>query len=290
MKKIISIILLLCMVLSLSACGKVEVTMQEIYEASHLNGLLENHESVYVKSEESGVPYEECYVSKDYSYSCYFGEYFGLSSDYAFFVTEHAYYAYADDNYLRTVIISPDGLTENYRTEDYEVIMFAPDTAQETIQSITKQGDRITVVSGLPQESNDAADAAGLVSYTGEYVLDAKTRELISSKSVSGYNDGSVYDIVSEFSYDAELPELLKAFLAYDQQTDDLRTITVVSNPGTENEITQSVQVPKGLPISIESALYTDIFTMYADAACTEIFAFSEDHDADATIYVTWGE
>ena len=288
MKKIISIILLLCMVLSLSACGKVEVTMQEIYEASHLNGLLENHESVYVKSVESGVPYEECYVSKDYSYSRYFSEYFGISSDFAFFVTDHASYSYADDSYLRTVLISPDGLTENYRTEDYEVIMFAPDTVQETIQSITKQGDRITVVSGLPQESNDAADAVGLVSYTGEYVLDAKTRELISSKSVSGYNDGSVYDIVSEFSYDAELPELLKAFLAYDQQTEDLRTITVVSNPGTENEITQSVQVPKGLPISIESALYTDTFTMYADAACTEIFDFSEDYDADATIYVTW--
>ena len=34
MKRIVAFILLLCMVMSLAACGKVEITMQEIYDAS----------------------------------------------------------------------------------------------------------------------------------------------------------------------------------------------------------------------------------------------------------------
>ena len=40
MKKIVSLILMLCMILSLSACGKVEITMQEIYDANQTNALL----------------------------------------------------------------------------------------------------------------------------------------------------------------------------------------------------------------------------------------------------------
>ena len=40
MKKIISFILLLCIVLSLSACGKEEITMQDVYNAVQTEALL----------------------------------------------------------------------------------------------------------------------------------------------------------------------------------------------------------------------------------------------------------
>jgi hypothetical protein len=51
---------------------------------------------------------------------------------------------------------------------------------------------------------------------------------------------------------------------------EDLRNITVVSNPGTENEKAESIQAPKGLMVGFE---YGDdlgyAVEFYTDAACT---------------------
>lgn len=291
MKRIGSFVLLLVSVVSLCACGKETVTMQEIYDASHLSSQLANHESVYVQYMANGEDYAKDYLTKDYAYSLYVGEFLGMSSDMAFFTTDDAFYSYADGNYARTLRLSADGLSDIYRTEDDAVIVLGPEMVQETIQSVTKKNNCITVTSFMDQEDAEAAGMAGLVSSSGEYVLDAKTRELIYTKCVSDYGDGMVDEVVSEISYDAEIPEGLKAFLEYDQQTENLRTITVVSNPGAENEKRQSVQVPKGLAVSLEPAPDTDeTFALYADAACTEAFAFSEDHNSDVVIYVKWGE
>ncbi len=286
MKKIISAILLLGLTASLSACGGEKITMQEIYDASNVSAMLEKHESVYIKNAESGVVYEESYEDKDYKYSLYGGEYYG-TPDLAFLTTDNASYSYSDGNYTRAILLSKEGLVDNYREEDNDINILGMETVDQTIQSVTKKDDRITVVSYQVQENNDPSDYR----LDCEYVLDAQTRELISSRCVYTYSDGTVYDIGSEFFYDAEIPEGMKTFLEYDQQIEDLRTITIVSHPGTENEKSENVRVPKGLMISVESNLYDEgNFTMYADAACTEPFAFSEDNNSDATIYVKWDE
>ena len=62
MKKIVALILLLCMVLSLAACGKVEITMQEIYDAVQTEALLKNHQSVYIRDELDGEILNEKYL------------------------------------------------------------------------------------------------------------------------------------------------------------------------------------------------------------------------------------
>ena len=75
------------------------------------------------------------------------------------------------------------------------------------------------------------------------------------------------------------------------QGSENLRTITIVSNPGTENEKTESIQVPCGLQVSISS--YWEIeetFAVYADAACTRTFEEEWDVNTDLTLYVKWGE
>lgn len=293
MKKMISIILSMGLVASLSACGggDKEITMQEIYDASYMSAMLENHESVYIKNMEGDVLYEESYASKDCSYTLYGGEYYGMASDSASFTTDSASYSYNDGNYMRTLILSQDGLADSYLTENDEAKILGIETLEQTIQSVTEKDGRITVVSSLSQDADEDSVGMGLISTDCEYVLDAETRELISSRCVYSYDDGSVYDITSEFFYDADIPEGMKAFMEYDQQAEDLRTITVVSNPGAENEKSESVQVPKGLAVSLEPAVYDGtMFDMYADAACTESFAFSDDNDSDATIYVKWSE
>ena len=50
MKKIVALTLLLCMVLTLAACGKVEITMQEIYDATQTEVMFESHQSVSIQN------------------------------------------------------------------------------------------------------------------------------------------------------------------------------------------------------------------------------------------------
>ena len=130
-------------------------------------------------------------------------------------------------------------------------------------------------------------------------MLDAKTHELISVKDVIEYDDGTVYNVGVDFIYDAEIPEGMKAFVEYEQQTEDFRTITIVSNPGTESEKSESVQIPKGLSVALEPDFILEldfstnpeieeVFELYSDAACTQLFDLSEDDDSDITIYVKW--
>ena len=57
MKKICLFVLALCLIISLCACGKVEITMQEVYDASLTETVFENHESAYVRDELDGEFY-----------------------------------------------------------------------------------------------------------------------------------------------------------------------------------------------------------------------------------------
>ena len=296
MKKIVTFILILCMVLSFAACGSnensenssnAEITMQEIYDASNLTSALEGHESIHAKYMSDGVPYEEDYLTKDYIYSLYKGSYFGLESDFAFFTTDHAFYSCEEGKYTRSFLLTPEGLTDTYRSEDDVVMVLSADAVKETIQDVTKNDNRIAVTSFLDKEAMKELGMDSMISSDGEYVLDEKTRELISTKIVADYGEGMRYEVATEIFYDAEAPEGLKAFLDYDSQTEDLRTITIVSNPGTEKEKSESVQVAKGLSVSLEPAEYDEeTFAMYADAACTQPLDPSEDDNSDLTIYV----
>ena len=114
---------------------------------------------------------------------------------------------------------------------------------------------------------------------------------MISVKSIFRYED-EVYDGTKTFTYDVEIPEIMKTFMEYDQQTEDMRTITVVSNPGTEQEKTESVLSTKGLIVGLSpEAAYADrTFTLYTDAACTQPLEEAPDVNSDVTVYIKWGE
>ena len=286
MKKIISLILLLCMVLALSACGKTEITMQEIYDAGQNEAMLKNHESVYARDEVDGALYSESYLTEDYIYVNY------IEYGWAEFLTDDTYYDYYDGGYARVLPISPDGIVDiaSYRAKYYTSILFSADTVYETIESVSKKDGRITVTSFFDQEAL-GNKVEGLASGRYEYVLDEKTLEVISYTGDDTLDDGTVYHMVSEVSCDAEAPEMVKVFLEYANQTEDLRNVTVVTNPGAEQEISQSIQAPKGLFIGFCSAGdFEATYELYSDAACTEPYDLYEDADSDLTIYVKWVE
>ena len=72
----------------------------------------------------------------------------------------------------------------------------------------------------------------------------------------------------------------------------NLHTVTIVSNPGADNEKTESIQVPNGLRVAITDLADVEepLYTLYADAACTQTFEGEWDVNTDLTIYVKWGE
>lgn len=131
--------------------------------------------------------------------------------------------------------------------------------------------------------------AFGVTLGTSEYVLDAKTHEIISIIGNYTYDDGTAFGSVTDVIYDAEEPERVQTFLEYDNQTENLRSVTLVSNPGVENEKTESVQVPKGVIVGFRYDVDDGYdFHLYTDAACTENYDPYKDTDSDLTIYIKW--
>ena len=287
MKKIFALILLLGLIVSLGACGKVEITMQEVYDASLTEALLKNHESVYVRDEMDGEFYGEKYLTKDYVYDYIYDAEF----EWAEFTTDDANYYYLNGDYVRFLNITSDGVSSDfasYRAKYYASVVLSTDTIDETLESVSKKDGRITVTSTLNQKLLENYAEDGVTGGKFEYVLDAKTRELIAFSGGYTLDDGTAYSLASEVIYDTDAPEMVKVFQAYDNETENLRNITVVSNPGTEKEVSQSFQAAKGLIVGFRYEEEEYVFEMYADAACTELYDPYVDTDSDQTVYVKW--
>ena len=287
MKKIVTLIFVLCMILSLSACGNVEITMQEIYDANQTKALLKNHDSVYVRNESDGEYFDEKYLTQDYIYDYIHDEEF----EWVEFTTDDANYICLNGDYVRFWTITPDGVSSDfasYRTEYYASAILGADTVDEIIESVSKKDGRITVTSSMSQKNIEYTAEYGVTAGKFEYVLDAKTREIVAINGDHTYDNGISLHWDSEVSYDIDAPERVREFLKYANETENLRNITVVSNPGTEKEVSQSIQVAKGFAVGFRYEEEEYVFEVYADAACTELYDPYADTDSDQTVYVKW--
>ena len=284
MKKIVVFTLLLCLVLTLAACGKVEITMQELYDVGRTEAMLKNRESVHIRSKIDGELWREIYLSKEYAYDHIPDEEFPWEQ----FMTDEACYRYDAGSVLLYLFITPDGVGNfaSERAEHYGAVILGEDALGDTIESVTKKDGRITVKSVCGQE---ILAEFGVASAQFEYVLDAKTGEIISAISDYSYDDGAAFNDITEVTYDEEAPDMLKKFLGYVNQTENLRNVTVVSNHGTEKEESKSIKAPKGLIIGFEFGDdFENAVGFYTDAACTESYDPFADTDSDLTIYVKW--
>ena len=289
MKKIIAFVLLLCMALTFSACGKVGITMQEIYDASKTEAMLKNHESVFIRNEMNGDVWRETYLTKDYVYD------YIPDEEYPFvqFMTYDACYRRDAGNVLLYLFITPDGVGNfaSEREESYELLALGEQVLNESIESVSKKDGYITVTSALSSKELELWAGEGVTDGKNEYLLDAKTRELISVISDYTYDDGAVFNVTTEMTYDAEASEIVKEFLGYVNQTENLRNVTVVSNPGTDKEESKSIKAPKGLIIGFEyDDELGDAVEFYTDAACTESYDPYANTDSDLTVYVKWSK
>ena len=287
MKKIVAFTLLLCMVFALAACGNVEITLQEIYATARTETLLKNHENVYIRNEMDGAFWRETYLTKDYVYDYIPDEEFPWVQ----FMTNNACYHYDNGNTLLYLFVTPDGVGDfaSKRAENYASVLSGEETLDQSIASVSENDGRITVTGVLTEENLADLAGEGVTGCKLAYVLDAETRELLSLIGDYTYDDGLVFHTTTEVTYDAEAPEAIEAFLGYVNQTENLRNVTIISNPGTEKEESKRIQAPKGLIIGFE---YDDelgyVVAFYTDAACTESYDPYANTDSDLTIYVKW--
>ena len=267
--------------------GKLTITLQEIYDANQIDALFKTHQNVYFRSEMDGELWIETYLTKDYIFNYMPGEEY----DWLEFLTHDACYYLDGEDYVYYVYITPDGVT-NFASDLAErstSSVVTEDTIDEVIESVSKKDGLITVKSVLSQKSIENMAEFGVTSGESEYVLDAKTHEIVSLVSASTYDDGTSLSVVTKVAFDTDTPEKLKTILAYESQTENLRNITIVSNPGAEKEETKTIQVPKGLIMGFQfDDSFADAVTFYIDAACTELYDPYADTDSDLTIYVKW--
>ena len=302
MKKIVTFILLLCIVLSLAACtdnGSTtpenttpEITLQEVYDAGkNLVALLGDHENVYVVITSNGNVIREKYLSKEYAYSFQGPEFMDIGFEYASFDTDHSEYIYFDNNYARNVTLTPSGIVDP--KERFAIVGTADFISSMVLDStpVITEKDGSIIVACTSDAKDIATIGEGVVSCVETYTLDGKTREMTAVKTVYTYEDGTVEEGVVTITRDVAVPEGAKPFLAYEQETENLRTVTIVSNPGTENEKTESIQAPKGLPVGFSNDWNVEkTFALYTDAACTQAIEEDPDVNSDITLYIKWDE
>jgi ketosteroid isomerase-like protein len=203
--------------------------------------------------------------------------------------TDTAVYSYANGAYALGVTLTPDGVVI------FDDALSAISEGFISSEMLDESSTTITVENGFIIATS-VADAEeleqmgdGIVSCVETYTLDAKTREVVSIKAVYTFDDGFVDETTYLISRDVEIPEGAKSYLAFLQEGLETHTVTIVSNPGTDNEKTDVIKVPKGLQVSLstdgESA---DVFAVYSDAACTEQLLETFAVEGDVTVYVKW--
>lgn len=279
MKKSIIFVMSLILIVSLASCGRTNITMQEIADTHALTALLAEYDSVYRQNSEGGEVYASFYMTETYMYSDV--------SVYKMYMSEHAQYVSNKDVYYHLLTLTADGLVTpaSMFAQRYSSQPFLSETCVlERIQSVTKKDGHITVNTEF--DKSYAADTTltilqGLQTLTCEYVLDAKTRHVVSAVFTSTYEDGVPYTLSSAFTYDLPAPAEAQPFIDYDKQTDDLRTITLIFHPGEAGEVTERVQSPRGVKLILEGDI-----RLYTDAACTIPYDGNDDLHADMTFYI----
>ncbi|MCI5753279.1 MAG: hypothetical protein MR033_01395 [Clostridiales bacterium] len=193
--------------------------------------------------------------------------------------------------------------TEKTPAPNYAGAFYNPAFSQnETITGCRRAGDRLFVSTELPAE--DAAKifaADGYAAREGDcltciYTLEAKTLCPLEAFVSARSTDGTIVAYYkATVAYDVPRSANLEKLYEHAGQTADLRTITFVTAPDTEQEQAFRRQVPKG---DSAIAIVPDGATLWLDRACTVEYTGEpdrvddeEDGDAaprqdDLTVYV----
>ena len=214
-----------------------------------------------------------------------------LGIDNTSFLTARAEFSYFNNTYVRCVYLTTNGFADEKET--FNVIgefTFISKINPNDGFDITEKDGSIIVTRTCDMDNTYVADEK-IVSCVETYVLDAETREINFVTTTYTYDDGTVEEGVVTITRNAEGPEEAETFINFENQTENLRTVNVVFNPGTENEKTEIIQIPNGIYVNFYSDFNIEKTPdLYVDEALTQKYVNDSDANADLTVYVVWGE
>ena len=179
---------------------------------------------------------------------------------------------------------------EDYIQSGYDVGSYTFEN--ETMISITEEDGKVALVTQCSEEK--AAEFITELGYEPQegdvvqwrYQIDPENSFITSSSSVLIRNDGTETTL-SEESLNTEPEEyVFSSEITERLDSEDSRTVTIITNPGTDQEAVFQETVGKGC--SVAPIGYNDV--LYTDEACTEEFSSNSDTESDVTLYAITDE
>lgn len=276
----IAIVLIACAVFScMCACAKkeksIDIDMAQVVEANNTENLLLQYGSVTCAYSQDGQEINLMYVDNElYYYQDNLGNKSIYGDDFEF--------TYENGKYYGTLIC--DG---SYNTQLKNILM-SEDTTKEKVESAKDNGNEITVITTLNEEQTAALAEDTETEYQeGDtlkltYRLDSNTRALLALSKELVHTDGSATDNGTlKVTYGEERIEDAGEMLERSKPENDLRTLTVVLDPNTENEQAYFRTVRKG---DMFELVVPDGYQVYEDEECTVPYEFSEESDTNAHV------
>lgn len=240
------------------------------------------------------------YISKD---GTEFSEYCYKDTD--FYVYESGSYVYIDENGdvygfndtvnlpYRTIFIG-DNYSEEYRSMAEGVALFGYSDYEEVTSQKTENG--VIVIETTIQKDSDTwlYESLGYTAdeidhYKYVYEADENTKELSGYKAYIVKEEQEIPALEVTVITDCETyvpDEQLRASVF----GDDFRTLTVITDPGTEDEKTYTQTVTKGSVFEIAASEEYDP-QLYSDKECTQVLTDENlDTSADQTVYMKKAE
>lgn len=268
--------------------------MQNLVDNNLRSPILASYDSVSAE-----IIYEEytqiIYVDDTMTYRHYeFGDW--VFSE--VFTADGEYIAYDGTGYMHPMQLTEDSPTV-YELLDSEEVYLSVDSARERVIATDMDEDTYTVQTLIELDKNTDLDGfAGYVedpAYQADdllsitYTADAATHALLSVEETFLHADGtetafSTYVMTHNTEVPADVDDLLAHLVM--EETDALRTVTVVFDPNTEAETTYVMQVPLGDGVTfIMPDAYLDA-PVYLDADCTVVYEGGASYFEDLTLYI----
>ena len=161
------------------------------------------------------------------------------------------------------------------------LVMYSP---EEEIAEVAQNGEKLIVKTRFFEQDYGEETEDGYGEFI--YEVDMQTLFFLGGSYTVYAPDGSVtYKMALNVEYDVERPAEAQDLFDRMNPKEDYRTVTIVADPGTENETVYSVNTARG-----DSArLYCggDYKTLYTDPECTQVYEGGADTTQNQTLYVT---
>lgn len=256
-----------------------KLTMEQVVEANMTENLLKNYDSFHITMNYSEAEIEVYKDSEIYYYSDSWGEYLKCGN--------MEFDNYNNGEYTKYIYVENE--PQVYPQEE-NCLMTVDSTVKEEIQEIKKDGDNLILTTKLTAEDYAEISTAKESPFEEgdygvlEYTLDSTTYAVLKSKETIMHKDGTEGEVlITEVQYNQEKPEKVRKMYDLANPTENIRTLTIITNPGTDQEKEYKESVAKGESIAI--MFPDDTWKLYTDEQCTQEKGETVDKEADALYY-----